>query len=138
MILADKECTCYLQPDTTLQQLWYNLLHYCIYLNHILLDEHHWSSFRGNALEPELSSLVDTHVRNLLCAIMQYAVHAGVKLEPAMMDSAHVLRIAYTTPDNIMLSDSCGFVTVNSFETDFLAFAEAFFHGYNERYVEAN
>ena len=125
-----------MQPGASLQQLWYNLLHYCVYLHHIRLDEHHWSSFRGNALEPELSSLVDTHMHNLLCAIMQYAAHAGVKLEYGMMDS--VLRIAYTTPDSIMQSDSCGFVIVNSFETDFLAFAEAFFQDDNCIYVPPN
>ena len=80
-----------------------------------------------------MTTLVDSYVRNLLCAVTQYAAHAGVDLESGMMES--VMEITYTAPSNIMWSDIDAFVTLNSLETNFLSFAVEFFEGYNDMYV---
>ena len=77
-----------------------------------------------------MTTLVDSHVRSLLCAIIQYAAHAGVELESGMMDV--VMDITYTVPGTIMWSDIDAFITLNSFDEDYLSFAVEFFEGYND------
>ena len=76
-----------------------------------------------------MTTLVDSHVRNLLCAVTQYADHAGVELQQGMMDS--VMAITYTSPTSMNWTDISAFITLNSFETDFLSFALEFFEAYN-------
>ena len=112
-----------------------NLLRYAAYTNHMLLDEQHWKNYRGNALEDQLTSFLNSRVRNLTCATVQYAGHAGVSLDERAVES--VKMITYDEPTQIKRSDIFGFITVNWFERNFLSFTERFFEGYNESYVHS-
>ena len=109
-----------------------SLLKYGVYLHHLSLDEHYWTNRRCVQLEKRLKTLVDSHVRNLLCAVTQYADHAGV-LDDGIMDA--VMGITYTLPTSKMLSDAKTYITLNTFHENFLSFAFEFFDGYNNMYV---
>ena len=96
-----------------------------MYIHHAKLNE---KEVAPPNLVSEMMSLVDSHVRNLLCAVSQYAAHAGVELAAGMMDS--VMDITYS-PASPQWRDPSAFILLNTFQTDFLAFSFEFFDEYS-------
>ena len=75
-----------------------------------------------------MTSLVDMHVRNLLCAVKQYAEHIGVDLDAKQEEA--IMSLVFTVPEKIMWTDIMGFITLNNFDQDFLSFLKEFFNAY--------